>query len=97
VAASGRSGAAGVRAGVAGAARAGASAAADGIQSIFKSSTAQVDATPNGPEGGDDAPEWAQQLQRRERIARGVSTAVQTVRSADHGGSGASPSLTEEK
>jgi type IV secretion system protein TrbL len=96
VAASGRSGAAGVRAGVAGAARAGASAAADRIRSAFKSSTAEVDATPNGSEGGDDAPEWAQQLQRRERIARGVSTAVQTIRSADHGGTGASPSLTEE-
>jgi type IV secretion system protein TrbL len=97
VAASGQSGAAGVRAGVAGAARAGASAAAERIQSIFGSSATQVDATPTDPEGGDGAPEWAQQLQRRERIARGLSTAAQTVRSADHGGSGASPSLSEEE
>jgi type IV secretion system protein TrbL len=98
VAASGLSGACRASgAGVAGAARAGASAAAERIQSIFGSSAAQVDVAPTDPEGGDGAPEWAQQLQRRERIARGLSTAAQTVRSADHGGSGASPSLSEEE
>jgi type IV secretion system protein TrbL len=98
VAASGVSGAAGVKAGVAGAARAGAHAAAEHIQSVFKPGEGGVDDTPYEPDGGDShAPEWAQALQRRERISRGVSTAVQTIRSADHGGTGASPSLDEDE
>jgi len=39
------------------------------------------------------APAWARRLQRRQRLSQGASTAAHTVRSADHGGSGASPNL----
>jgi type IV secretion system protein TrbL len=41
------------------------------------------------------APDWARRLQRRQNMAQGASTAAHTVRSADHGGSGASPSLDD--
>jgi len=98
VGASGESGAAGLRAGVAGAARAGANAAADKINSVFVPAEAGLDGTSTeSVEGETEAPEWAQRLQRRDQISRGVSTAVQTIRSSDHGGTGASPSLDEEE
>ena len=41
------------------------------------------------------APDWAQRLQRRQRLAQGASTAAHVLRSADHGGGGASPSLRD--
>lgn len=41
----------------------------------------------------DRTPAWAQRLQRRQRLSTGVSIAAHAVRSSDHGGSGASPSL----
>ena len=41
------------------------------------------------------APDWAQRLQRRQRLAHGASTAAHVLRSADHGGGGASPSLRD--
>jgi type IV secretion system protein TrbL len=68
-------------------------------------STSNVDGTASasnsaGPasasEGGTTrAPDWARRLQRRQNIARGASSAAQAVRSGDHGGSGASPSLDD--
>ncbi len=51
--------------------------------------TAEQGATP-GP-----APAWAKRLQRQQRLSHGVSTAAHTLRSGDHGGSGASPSLRD--
>jgi len=47
------------------------------------------------PTPGDKAPDWAQRLQRRQRVAHGASTAAHVVRSADHGGSGAAPELRD--
>lgn len=41
-------------------------------------------------------PTWARRLQRRQRIAHGASTAAHTLRSGDHGGGGASPSLRDD-
>ncbi|MGE4452646.1 P-type conjugative transfer protein TrbL [Castellaniella sp.] len=41
------------------------------------------------------APDWAQRLQRRQRISQGASTAVHVVRSGDHGGGGAAPELRD--
>jgi type IV secretion system protein TrbL len=41
------------------------------------------------------APAWAKRLQRHQRISHGVTTAAQVLRSGDHGGSGASPSLRD--
>ena len=42
------------------------------------------------------APAWAKRLQRNQRLSHGVSTAAHTLRSGDHGGGGASPSLRDE-
>lgn len=42
-----------------------------------------------------NAPDWAQRLQRRQRVAHGASTAAHVVRSAEHGGSGAAPELRD--
>jgi len=41
------------------------------------------------------APDWANRI-RQQAISRGVSTAAQTVRNADHPSSGANPSLKQE-
>lgn len=41
------------------------------------------------------APAWAKRLQRNQRLSHGVSTAAHTLRSGDHGGGGASPSLRD--
>lgn len=98
VAASGETGAAGVRAGVAGAARAGVDAAAEGLKSAFQGDEAAAVDDPVSPSADDtQAPEWAQKFERRNQVSRGISTAVQTIRSADRGGTGASPSLKEEE
>jgi type IV secretion system protein TrbL len=56
---------------------------------IGVSRAAEQEATP-GP-----APTWAKRLQRQQRISHGVSTAAHALRSGDHGGSGASPSLRD--
>jgi type IV secretion system protein TrbL len=42
------------------------------------------------------APAWATRLQRNQRIAQGATTAAHVVRSGDHGGGGASPSLRDD-
>ncbi len=46
-------------------------------------------------DGPADVPGWAQRLQRRQNMAHGASAAAHAVRSGDHGGSGASPSLDD--
>jgi type IV secretion system protein TrbL len=98
VAASGETGTASVRAGVAGAARAGVDAAVDGLKSAFRGEEAAAAENPVNPSADNtEAPEWAQKLERRNQVSRGISTAVQTIRSSDRGGSGASPSLKEEE
>lgn len=42
------------------------------------------------------APAWAKRLQRNQRLSHGATTAAHTLRSGDHGGGGASPSLRDE-
>ncbi|MFE0757009.1 P-type conjugative transfer protein TrbL [Inquilinus sp. NPDC058860] len=49
---------------------------------------------PSGPAGG--APGWAQRLKHSEAARHGVSAAIHTVRSSDHGGGSASVPLVEE-
>jgi type IV secretion system protein TrbL len=49
-----------------------------------------------GGAGGGEAPAWARRLQRGHRVSHGVSMAAHTLRSSDHGSSGANPSLTPE-
>lgn len=52
------------------------------------------EASPEAGQAGQQ-PAWAQRLQRNQRISQGVTTTAHVMRSADHGGSGANPSLRE--
>ena len=45
--------------------------------------------------GAEPAPDWAKRLQRQQRMSHGATTAAQVLRSGDHGGGGASPSLRD--
>ncbi len=98
VAGAGATGAAGVGAGLAGVARAGAGAVAQSVRSWAGrvSGAAATDAAGEGGSPAPGAPAWAQRLERRQKIERGVTTAAHTLRSGDHGGSGANPSLRQE-
>jgi type IV secretion system protein TrbL len=98
VAGAGATGAAGLGAGLSGVARAGAGAVAQSVRTWAGRVTGAV-ATGAAGEGGSPAPgapAWAQRLERRQKIERGVTTAAHTLRSGDHGGSGANPSLRQE-
>jgi type IV secretion system protein TrbL len=55
-------------------------------------------ASPNASatSGSTEAPDWARRLQRGHRVSHGISIAAHTLRSSDHGSSGANPSLTSE-
>ncbi len=98
VAGAGATGAAGLGAGLAGVARAGAGAVAQSVRSWAGrvSGAAVTDAAGEGGSPAPGAPAWAQRLERRQKIERGVTTAAHTLRSGDHGGSGANPSLRQE-
>jgi len=67
-----------------------ASSATTGEAASAASNTAAADGAPD-----DKPPDWAQRLQRRQRVAHGASTAAHVVRSADHGGGGAAPELRD--
>jgi len=43
------------------------------------------------------APAWAREQARREQLSRAINAGTQTLRSSDHGGTGAHPDLTEEE
>lgn len=98
VAGAGATGAARLGAGLAGVARAGAGAVAQSVRSWAGrvSGAAATDAAGEGGSPAPGAPAWAQRLERRQKIERGVTTAAHTLRSGDHGGSGANPSLRQE-
>ncbi|TAM12921.1 MAG: P-type conjugative transfer protein TrbL [Nevskiaceae bacterium] len=49
----------------------------------------------NDSPANNRAPDWAQRLQRRQRISQGASTAAHVVRMADRGGGGAAPELRD--
>jgi type IV secretion system protein TrbL len=109
VASSGASGAQAVGAGVVNVARSGAQAAgarvAAGARTVKErvvgtmgggTSEAAADAvSATGSSDDAQAPDWARRLQRNQRLAQGASTAAHVVRSADHGGAGASPDLND--
>jgi len=100
VAASGTHGARAVGAGMSSVARHGAQAAAQraaqGARAV-KDRVASIGTASHAPTPSTDAPtkapDWAERLQRRQRVAQGASTAAHVVRAADHGGSGAGPHL----
>jgi len=81
---------------------AGAKAVKDRVASEFAGVAAPASAagatTSAGATNADTpppAPAWAKRLQRNQRLSHGVSTAAHTLRSGDHGGGGASPSLRD--
>ncbi len=86
-AASGGGGIRAAGAGFANVARAGAKAVKDRVASAGPSGTLTA---PN------DMPAWAQRMKRNQNAAHGATTAAHVMRSGDHGGSGASPSLRDE-
>jgi len=90
-AASGASGARAIGAGLAGVGRAGAESVGEAFKQWAKPAARGAD------DGSDSTPGWAQRLQRRQHVERGVSTAAQAVRSGERGGSGANPSLRDEE
>lgn len=77
----------GAVAGMANVARSGASAVKDSLRGGDAATSQQ-------PAG--EQPAWAQRLQRNQRISQGVTTTAHVMRSADHGGSGATPSLRDQ-
>jgi type IV secretion system protein TrbL len=95
VAGSGASGARAMGAGLAGVGRAGAESAGRAFKQWAKRTVGG--ANTSASRSADSPPGWAQRLQRRQQVERGVSTTAQTLRSGEHGGSGASPSLKEEE
>jgi type IV secretion system protein TrbL len=98
-AASGSAGAATIAPGLANVARVGGSALAKRARSaasrLFSASSAGASGTEGAGSaaGAAEAPKWAQDLQRRNHMAHGVSVAAHAVRSGDHGGAGANPTL----
>jgi type IV secretion system protein TrbL len=90
-AASGASGARAIGAGLAGVGRAGAESLGEAFKQWAKPAARGAD------DGGESTPGWAQRLQRRQHVERGVSTAAQAIRSGERGGSGANPSLRDEE
>lgn len=50
----------------------------------------------SAPSAPSAEPAWAAGMRRRQHAAHAASTAVHTLRSGDHGGSGASPSLRDD-
>jgi type IV secretion system protein TrbL len=93
-AASGATGARALGAGLAGVGRAGAESAGRAFTQWARRAVAGSDANAGD---GSGIPGWAERLQRRQQVERGVSTMAHTVRSGEHGGSGANPSLREEE
>jgi type IV secretion system protein TrbL len=93
--ASGASGARAMGAGLAGVGRAGAESVGNTFKQWAKRAAGSADARTDDDNSG--TPGWAQRLQRRQHVERGVSTAAQTLRSGERGGSGANPSLREEE
>jgi type IV secretion system protein TrbL len=93
--ASGASGARAMGAGLAGVGRAGAESVGNAFKQWARQASSSSDNSTD--DGCGSTPGWAQRLQRRQHVERGVSTATQTLRSGERGGSGANPSLREEE
>ncbi len=58
------------------------------------SSTESADAAEAKPPTAE--PAWAKQMRRKQQVSHAATTAAHTLRSGDHGGSGASPSLRDD-
>ncbi|MNV44520.1 TrbL/VirB6 plasmid conjugal transfer protein [compost metagenome] len=110
VAASGASGVRAAGAGVANVAKTGASAVgqrvASGAKAVkgrvasFVSEAAAPAGAPSPADAGEAGrpqaePAWAQRMRRRQQASHAATTAIHTLRSGDHGGSGSGPSLRD--
>lgn len=76
-----------------GAARIGASTLGAGNRQAPQASQASAAALAGGKSSSAGSPAWAQRMQRRQQVARGLSTAVHVARSSDRGGGGSGPTL----
>jgi type IV secretion system protein TrbL len=104
--ASGLTGASRVAAGMQNVARSGAAAVGQGIINLGSRasstqsgpSSASSDASSNAStsNAASQMPAWAKRAHTRQQISQGISVAAHTVRSGDHGGSGASPKLSQD-
>lgn len=108
--ASGSSGVRAAGAGVANVAKTGASAVGQRVASGAKAVKERMAGfvaeavSPAGPSSTADAgeagpppaePAWAQRMRRRQQASHAATTAIHTLRSGDHGGSGSGPSLRD--
>ncbi len=67
-----------------------------GSGSAISASDSVAGAGVSSPGAADGPPDWARRLERKQRRAHAVSTTAHVLRSSDHGGSGASPSLRDD-
>jgi type IV secretion system protein TrbL len=82
--------------GIAGVAQSGASSIAGSLRpSGAAASAAGQSAGSTGSSSAGRPPAWAARMKRSQTVSHGVSTATHAVRSADHGGGGASVDLSE--
>lgn len=76
---------------------AGAKAVRDRVAGFVSEAAAPVAATSAADAGESDSPPaepaWARQMRRKQQVSHAATTVVHALRSGDHGGSGASPSL----
>jgi type IV secretion system protein TrbL len=78
----------------------GARAVKDRVANFAADAAAPAAATPSAADAGEAGssatePAWAKQMRRKQQMAHAATTAAHTLRSGDHGGSGASPSLQD--
>ena len=79
-----------------GAARSALGAAAAAVPMAGGTATERTPSSAGAPAASATPPGWATRMQRRQRLQHGASLAAHTLRSGDHGGSGASPSLRDD-
>ncbi|WP_332767825.1 P-type conjugative transfer protein TrbL [Phenylobacterium sp.] len=91
--AAGRTGASSVGGGLAGVARAGLEGAAGQVRQRF--TPPPPSAGGGGESGSKGEPAWASRLKRNHGLRGATSSVLHTVKSGDHGGSSAGPSLRE--
>jgi type IV secretion system protein TrbL len=71
--------------------------AAGGISRVATGKAFSAAAGGNPPGGAGGPPAWARKLRRQQAMSHGVSAAVHTIRSGDHGGGSTSVNLKEDR
>ena len=88
----GIAGAVGARAGVGALA-----GVAKGVSRVATGKALSAAASGNPPGGAGGPPAWARKLRHQQAMSHGVSAAVHTIRSGDHGGGSTSVDLKESR